>query len=798
MAKSKTYEMLLKIGGRADSSLKAACVAADKNLAKLGESAKKEMDMAAKAGTLTAAAATAVAVQSVGAYTEHTKAANRLSATTGVVGEKMTTLRNVMERVYADNFGTDIQDVADTIATVNANLSDLSTEEMEKATKAALTLRDAFAYETEESTRAASAIQKNFGGSVEGAFSLIAAGAQNGLDFSGELMDTINEYSGQFSKLGFSADGMFQLLQSGADSTAWNLDKVGDAIKEFSIRSIDGSKTTADAFSGLGYDAGKMMELFAAGGDEANKAFYDVTQSLMAVDDKVRQDAIGVALFGTMWEDLGTEAMQAMSEASTATYDVQGALEQITSIMFEDLGSELEGVRRKAEEIFRLIGEQLAPYAQEGLEYISNVALPKIAQTIELVMPKLIEVANWAMENKDALIGVGIAIMVLVGIYKIGQTVLAAYTLAVNLHKIAVKALALKYPALIIAKVKDKLVTLQIYGLYVKDALIKAKNTVATVVHTAAIKAGAIASKVAAVATRALGAAIKFMTGPIGIAITVITALVAAGIWLYKNWDTVKAKAGELGAKIDAIWLKISGAVETAISAIAQRFPLLGAVLQVYWDSIKAAWENIKAIFSNIIEFIDNVFSGNWSAAWENIVAIFGNVFGLIVNLAKAPINAVIAAINWVIGKINGISITTPSWLPGGLGGKTFGGFNIPSIPQLAVGGIAMGPTLAEIGEGGEPEAVLPLSKLAALLDGWTDKPKGGDPGSPELIGSADYPSEQQNGDESKIAFAPVLNFHAPVSKTEVEEAMKLSYSEFKRMLAQVEAEKRRKRFSPA
>ena len=108
---------------------------------------------------------------------------------------------------------------------VDRNMKNISPDEIVEATEAALALQDTFEYGVEESTRAAAAIQKNFGGSAKEAFSLIAAGAQNGLDYSGELIDTINEYSSQFSKLGFTADGMFQLLQSGADSTAWNLDK---------------------------------------------------------------------------------------------------------------------------------------------------------------------------------------------------------------------------------------------------------------------------------------------------------------------------------------------------------------------------------------------------------------------------------------------------------------------------------------------------------------------------------------------------------------------------------------------
>ena len=75
---------------------------------------------------------------------------------------------------------------------------------------------------------------------------LIAAGAQNGLDYSGELLDSISEYSVQFAKLGLDADDMFKIFQKGADTGAFNLDKVGDAVKELSIRVVDGSDTTAE------------------------------------------------------------------------------------------------------------------------------------------------------------------------------------------------------------------------------------------------------------------------------------------------------------------------------------------------------------------------------------------------------------------------------------------------------------------------------------------------------------------------------------------------------------------------
>jgi hypothetical protein len=59
--------------------------------------------------------------------------------------------------------------------------------------------------------------------------------------------------------------------------------------------------------------------------------------------------------------------------------------------------------------------------------------------------------------------------------------------------------------------------------------------------------------------------------------------------------------------------------------------------------------------------------------------------------------------------------VKVPDWVPV-LGGKSID-FRIPKIPQLAEGGIATRSTIANIGEGGEPEAVLPLSKLSSMLD---------------------------------------------------------------------------------
>lgn len=112
--------------------------------------------------------------------------------------------------------------------------------------------------------------------------------------------------------------------------------------------------------------------------------------------------------------------------------------------------------------------------------------------------------------------------------------------------------------------------------------------------------------------------------------------------------------------------------------------------------------------------------------------------------MAKAPINGVVSAINSVLGRINNISVTIPEWVPG-VGEKTLG-FNLPTIPMLASGGIVTAPTILEAGEGGEPEAILPLSRLAALLDGFSGKGWDSSEPLPENSGEARPDSSPLSG----------------------------------------------------
>lgn len=98
------------------------------------------------------------------------------------------------------------------------------------------------------------------------------------------------------------------------------------------------------------------------------------------------------------------------------------------------------------------------------------------------------------------------------------------------------------------------------------------------------------------------------------------------------------------------------------------------------FDLLKNNFIVMKNVISNVIDFIKNVFTGNWKAAWQNVVNIFKNIMSGIGNILKTPLNVIISGINTFIKGLNHIKI--PSWVPG-VGGK---GINIPLIPKLATG----------------------------------------------------------------------------------------------------------------
>lgn len=182
------------------------------------------------------------------------------------------------------------------------------------------------------------------------------------------------------------------------------------------------------------------------------------------------------------------------------------------------------------------------------------------------------------------------------------------------------------------------------------------------------------------------------LTSPIGQIALVVGVFTAAVILVIKNFDKIKAGAAKLGS-----WIK------TGLGGLIDFFKMLGSAIV---GGLQLAWEDLKKLGSGIWSGLQTLGS--------NIGSLFSGIWEGLKSGLKGFINFFIKGINTLIGGANKLSFTAPEWVPG-LGGKTIG-FNLPTIPLLAKGGIATGPTLAMVGEGREHEAILPLSKLQNLI----------------------------------------------------------------------------------
>ena len=152
----------------------------------------------------------------------------------------------------------------------------------------------------------------------------------------------------------------------------------------------------------------------------------------------------------------------------------------------------------------------------------------------------------------------------------------------------------------------------------------------------------------------------------------------------------------------------ISMLISVALVPLQEAFNVISEILRgtlsVAFEEIMVCVNTVKGVFSGIIDFIKNVFTGNWRGAWQSVKNIFSTIISGIANIFKVPINAIINGINAFIRGLNKLKI--PDWVPG-VGGK---GFNIKEIPNLESGAVLEKGQTGFL-EGNGAEAVVTLEK---------------------------------------------------------------------------------------
>ncbi|WP_294352165.1 phage tail tape measure protein [uncultured Clostridium sp.] len=537
-------------------------------------------------GAAAGSAALAMGTFAVKASNDYEKACNQFQVATGATKSDMEEFGKTIKDVYGNNFGENFDDVANSMSQVRTNLW-LTGDELKKTTEYALGFRDTFEVDVNESTRAAKALMDNFGVSAKEAFTMLAQGQQDGLNYSGELIDSVNEYSVQFSKLGMDVEDMFSVFDSGTQAGAFNLDKIGDAVKELSIRVIDGSDTTKEGFETLGLNADEMANKFSKGGESAKGAFNQVIESLAKCDDPIKQNLAGTDLLGTMWEDLGPQVVTSLSTANDYFDKTADTIEEINNIKYDDFGSAIEGIKRTLEtNVLLPLGESILPtlnrfanwFQEKGIPRIQEFAnkiqehMPQIEEVIGILAEKFVNTIELIIDNLDTIIPLLTELGVAFGVFKIVTTI---------------SDLIGKFKAL--------------------KTSIEAGKTVMEALN------------------------LSFSLSPIGIAVIAITGAIAVLTILYTKCDWFREKVNSLGEYIVSFFTEtIPNAWNSLVSFFTETIPSFFEALGQWFMELPGnvlGW--LGGIITSIGEWFSNLWTslGEWlSSTWTSIVNWFTQI----------------------------------------------------------------------------------------------------------------------------------------------------------------------------
>lgn len=710
------------------------------------------------------------------------QALDMLQAKTGLSSDAMKYFGDAARDVFKGGWGESLSDVSGVMAEIYNTLGDMDADYMKAFTENAMTLTDVFGWDTQEQLRAVNSLMNQFGLTSDEAFNLMVQGAQLGLDQNGDLLDTINEYSVQFKDAGYSADDMFNMLANGAETGTWSVDKLGDAVKEMNIRVSDGTADEAFQKLGLGVEEtigdaiilteefanlktaqekynsavakygqdsdqarnaqerlskaqaeynelanettvniSDIKAAFAAGGEEAQGAMQQVMTALLNVEDETERYNLGVQIFGTMWEDLGEEAVAALLTTEGGIKSTNEAMSQVKTDAYDNLATSITTLGRT------LKSELLDP-------------------VVNAITPAIKGIVSWTIENmeivKPIIIGVATAFGVLAGALAISGIISAVQKAMVLLN-----ATLLANPITLVVAAIAGLVAAFVTAY-------KNSETFRDIVNGAMQAVWSVVQPIAESIKNALVQAwelIKVVWEYCEPFFTLLWNNIKTGAEFLKNqlvnvfqlaWTTIKSVWAVVSSYFQNIWNTIAGIFSVVKSVLSGDF-------QGAWDAIKGivsgwagyfrtVWDSIKNIFGGVVTFFKNTFSNAWTAVkgvFSNWGSFFGGLWDSIKNkfssigtsIASAIGGAVKSGINGVISSIERTINSGVGLINGAIGlinkipGVSVGRIGNLNLPRLASGHVAREPMIAEIGEypgaSRNPEIVTPQNILRDIFE---------------------------------------------------------------------------------
>lgn len=333
---------------------------------------------------------------------------DRIAAQLNLSDEAAALAADSAASLYANAWGESVDEVSAAIASVAQNdlvdLENASQATVETITAGVLDISNAFDEDFGSASRAAGQLIRNgLAGDATEALDLITAGFQGGANRADDLLDTLNEYAPSFARLGLDGATAIGLISQGLDAGAFNADKIGDAFNEFEIRATDMSDGSIAAFQAMGFEAREVATTIAEGGPAAAAATSEILSALGRMEDPIARNAAGVALFGSMWEDLGEDVILSLNPAEAAITDFEGATERMGDTLNDNLRTKIDTLIRSGlmamtsamtDHVIPVAEQVIDTFNEDGLSGVFDLVSEAVSDAVPVVLDELQEMGE--------------------------------------------------------------------------------------------------------------------------------------------------------------------------------------------------------------------------------------------------------------------------------------------------------------------------------------------------------------------------------------------------------------------
>jgi phage-related minor tail protein len=640
-----------------------------------GESFGSKLKGGILAGALAAGALGAKALQEAFAQADVTK---KLQAQLGATSKDAAKYGKVAGQLFTKGVVDDFQAGAEAIkATVQGGLvpPEATNKQLESIATKMADVASTFGTDMSMQSQAVAAMLKNkLAPDAEAALDVITYGFQKLGPNAEDLLDTFQEYSVQFRKLGLDSYSALGLMSQGLKAGARDTDIIADAFKEFSIRSVDMSTTSRDAYKSLGLDAQKMEAMIGKGGQSATKGLDMVLDRLRGMKDPVEREAAAVGLFGTQAEDLG-KSLFALdpSKAVSTLGKVEGASKRLGTTLRSGPLYELKTFGRELQQgLVEVMGTYVIPAIKElaavllNLDTYASNAWQWVKDVGPWLLPFAIAIGGITLALNAQAISLGLVTAVF-SVYRAAMAIGTAVTTGLAGAQALLNAVMALNPFVLVAIAVAAFVAAIIVAYnkvgWFRDLVDTAFRAIGTVVSW-------LWSSVISPTFKLIGEIFHWLytivaivvIGPIILAVQLLGGTFG---WLWSNaikpsfklitgaakllWEVgvkpvlryIKDGLEILGAGFKWLYAKgvkppmdlIRGVVEVAWSkGIKPVFKLLRSgvdavadAFRVAKDNVKKQWDKMRAITKAPVSFIVNtVYNGGIVPLWNRVAKVVG------------------------------------------------------------------------------------------------------------------------------------------------------------------------------